>query len=486
MSAETSNVDERVPLTVAEAARRLREGSLTAQALLEHSLERIHTLDGEVQACVALMEDEARAAAQAADARLADTSTARAASPLLGIPLGVKDLYMTRGVRTAAGSRVLEDFIPDEDAAAVTRLREAGAALVAKTNTHEFAYGSFTPPTRNPWDMERIPGGSSGGSAAGIAAGMFPAALGTDTGGSIRIPAACCGVTGLKPTYGLVSRAGVIALSWSYDHAGPLAHTVEDCALLLDELAGYDPRDPGSIEAPTLDFTAGLMARREPAEVARGARIGVPRQFFFDGAEPEVEALVRAAIETFKGLGAEIVDVDMPEELNDDLFDVAYRAVQRPEATLYHTEMGWFPARADRYTPATRDALSQGAQVLATAYVHAQRVRQALTTKLRALLGSLDALAMPTLPIVAPRIDALAEPIRLGAGEATVGYATLRNTFPFDLTGQPALALPCGFTGAGLPASLQLVAGHFNEPALLRLGHAYQRVTDWHTRQPAF
>ena len=483
MSAELTEMGE--PLTVAEAARQLRSGALTPEALVERSLERIRTLDGELKACVTVMEDGARAAAQAAAARLADKGAARTASALCGIPVGVKDLYLTRGVRTTAGSHVLDDYIPDDDAAAVTRLREAGAALVAKTNTHEFAYGTFTPPTRNPWDLERIPGGSSGGSAAGIAAGMFLAALGSDTGGSIRIPAACCGVTGLKPTYGLVSRAGIITLSWSYDHAGPLARTVEDCALLLDELAGYDPNDPDSIETPTMDYAAALLARREPAEAVRGARIGVPRQFFFDGAEPEVAALVREALGVFEALGAEIREVDLPAELSDDLFDSCYRAVQRPEASLYHAEMGWLSERADRYTPATRANLELGAQQLATIYIRGQRIRQAFTAHMRSLLSDLDALAMPTLPIVAPRIADLAEPMRLGEREVTAGYATLRNTFPFDLTGQPALAIPCGFTGAGLPVSLQLASGHFNEPALLRLGHAYQRVTDWHTRQPS-
>ena len=471
-------------LTVAEAARRLRDGTLTAETLVERSLERIHARDGAVKACVTVMADEARAEARAADERLRDPARARGASPLCGIPLGVKDLYQTRGVRTSAGSRVLEDYIPDEDAAAVARLRRAGAALVAKTNTHEFAYGTFTPPTRNPWDLERIPGGSSGGSAAGIAAGMFPAALGSDTGGSIRIPAACCGVTGLKPTYGLVSRAGIIALSWSYDHAGPLARTVEDCALLLDELAGYDPADPDSVEAPTMDFAAALMDRREPAEAVRGAKIGVPRQFFYDGAESEVVALVSMALGVYESLGAQIVEVDLPDILNDELFDKAYRAVQRPEATLYHTQMGWLGAHNERYTPTTLAYLELGGQVLATDYIQGQRIRRALTGELRALLANLDALAMPTLPIVAPRIDALDEPLLVDGREVTVGYMTLRNTFPFDLTGQPALALPCGFTEAGLPVSLQLVAGHFNEPALLRLGHAYQRVTDWHARQP--
>lgn len=473
------------PRTIAEAARQLREGVVTAEELLTHSYERIAARDGELHACLALMRETAFAEARAADALLRDERSARRTSALCGIPLGVKDLFLTRGVVTTAGSRVLEDYVPDEDAAAVTRLHKAGAALVAKTHTHEFAYGTFTPPTRNPWDVARIPGGSSGGSAVGIAAGYFLGALGSDTGGSIRIPAAACGVTGLKPTYGLVSRFGVIALSWSYDHAGPMARSVEDCALLLDALAGFDPRDPDSIDAPGMDYTAALLDRRSPEDAVRSSRIGVPRRFFFDGVEPEVAALVRQAIATFERLGVEVIEVDLPAELDDNLFDVAYRAVQRPEATTYHTDMGWFPALADRYTKPTRDALALGGQTSAVDYIRGQRLRRTLTTKMRALLSDLDALAMPTLPYVAPLVTDLDAMMRLGDREVTVGYANLRNTFPFNLTGQPALALPCGFSEAGLPASLQLVAGHFNEPALMRLGHAYQRVTDWHLRQPA-
>lgn len=472
------------PSTIAEAARQLRDGTATAESLLASAYNRIAQRDGVLRACVTLMRESAVAEARTADTLLRDEQTARRASPLCGIPLGVKDLYLTKGITTTAGSRVLADYIPDEDASAVTSLRAQGAALVAKTQTHEFAYGTFTPPTRNPWDVERIPGGSSGGSAVGIAAGYFLGALGTDTGGSIRIPAACCGVTGLKPTYGLVSRAGVIALSWSYDHAGPMARSVEDCALLLDAIAGYDPDDPDSVEAPSMDYAAALLDRRSPEEAVRGARIGMPRQFFFDGVEPEVAALVREAIARLASLGADVVEVDLPDALNEDLFALAYRTVQRPEASAYHIQMGWFPDRSDQYTQATRDALALGAQQSATDYIRGQRMRRALTTRMRAVLSDLDALAMPTLPIVAPRIDALQTPIRLGEREVTVSYATLRNTFPFNLTGQPALAIPCGFTSGGLPASLQLVSGHFNEPALLRLGHAYQRVTDWHLRSP--
>ena len=254
-------------------------GELSSVELVQRCLRRIEQVDPILKACVTVMAEQALAQAHAADEQRA---TQRRLGPLSGIPLGIKDLMMTRGVRTTAGSHVLENWIPDEDATVVARLAEAGAIALCKTNTHEFAFGTVTPPTRNPWDTERGPGGSSGGSAAAVASGEVIAALGTDTGGSIRIPSSWCGVTGLKPTYGLVSCAGIVPLSWSYDHAGPIAHTVEDCAILLDILAGYDPRDPNSIDVPTPDYTAALAAQRTPEDAVRGTRIGIPSYYFFD------------------------------------------------------------------------------------------------------------------------------------------------------------------------------------------------------------
>ena len=387
---------------------------------------------------------------------------------------------MTRGVRTTAGSLVLDDWIPDEDATLVTKLAEAGAIALCKTNTHEFAFGTVTPPTRNPWDAERGPGGSSGGSAAAVASGEVIAALGTDTGGSIRIPSSWCGVTGLKPTYGLVSCAGIIPLSWSYDHAGPIAHTVEDCALLLDALAGYDPRDPNSIDVPTPDYVAALAAQRAPEEVVRGTRIGVPSYFFFDYVDPEVNAAVRAAIAQFESLGATAEEVDVPHEL-DDLFNAVYRGVQRPEAYTYHIDKGWLTERADHYTPTVRANLEAGAAYTAADYIRALQARRRFADAMRAVLERVDVLVMPTVAVAAPPIEGYDDWFKVGGREIPDG--SLRLTFPFNLTGQPALTLPCGFTQSGLPIGLQLVTRHFGEATLLRLGHAYQRVTDWHGRQ---
>ncbi len=470
---------EQGQFTIASAARLLRAGQLSAMELVDGCLARIERLEPRLQACVTVMAEAAREQARAADEAL---RARRGRGPLHGIPLGVKDLIATQGVRTTAGSRVLADWIPDEDATVVVRLREAGAIALCKTNTHEFAFGTLTPPTRNPWDTTRSPGGSSGGSAAAVAAGEALGALGTDTGGSIRIPAGWCGVTGLKPTYGLVSRAGIVPLSGSYDHAGPIARTVEDCALLLDALAGYDPRDPDSVDVPLLDYAAALGAARSPEAAVRGARIGLPDRYFFERLDGEVERAVREAARTFERLGAVVDEVAVPDEI-EELFDGAYRAVQRPEAYTYHMDQGWLTTRADRYAPAVRVNIERGAEYSAADYIRGQQRRRAFTQAMRAVLRKVDALLTPTLPIPAPPIATFDAAFVVAGGELPGG--SLRLTFPFYLTGQPAMSLPCGFTVAGLPIGAQLVAGHFNEATLLRLGHAYQRATDWHTRQPS-
>ena len=469
-----------IPLTIAEAAERLRAGELTATSLVEACLDRIERLEPALKACVTVMADAALEQAREADAVLA-AGRGRDRRPLLGIPLGIKDLIEMAGVRTTAGSRVLEDWVPERDATVAAKLRTAGAIPLAKTNTHEFAFGTLTPPTENPWGAGRVPGGSSGGSAAGVAASEFLGALGTDTGGSIRIPAGWCGVSGLKPTFGLVSREGIVPLSWSLDHAGPIARTVEDCALLLDAIAGYDAADPGSADVPLLGFEAALAVQRSPEEAVRGTRIGVPDSYFFDQIETEVEAAVRTAIAHFEQLGATIVEVAMPAGM-EELFAV-YRGVQRPEAYTYHDDMDWLKTRAERYAPEVRANIAAGADYSAADYIRYQRRRRAFTDAMREVLRGVDALATPTLAIPAPLISEYAAPLQVNGEELRAG--SLRLTFPFDLTGQPALALPCGFTAQhSLPISLQLAAAHFGEATLLRLGHAYQRVTDWHLRVP--
>ncbi|MGH2515871.1 MAG: amidase [Ktedonobacterales bacterium] len=478
MAEEEHNEAGDVPLTLAEAVRRLRARKVTSAALVEDCLRRIAEWEPKIQACVTVMGDAARERAQAADEAL---TSGRDRRPLLGVPVAIKDLIQTKGVRTTAGSRVLADWVPGEDATVVKKLDAAGAVALCKTNTHEFAFGTVTPPTRNPWNTAHVPGGSSGGSAAAVATGECLGALGTDTGGSIRIPAAACGVTGLKPTFGLVSRAGIIPLSWSLDHAGPIARTVEDCALLLDTLAGYDAADPDSVDVPLLNFPAALAANRAPEEAVRGTCIGVPASYFFRHCDPDVADAVRAALDQLEALGATLVEVEIPAEI-DEMFAV-YRAIQRPEAYVYHRDMGWLESRAELYCPRILENIRAGASYAAADYIMAQRARQRFTRAMRALLAHVDALATPTLPVPARRVDEVDTPV-LWDGQPEPAGESLRYAFPFDLTGQPALTMPCGFTSGGLPAGLQLVAAHFGEATLLRLGHAYQRVTDWHLRAP--
>ncbi len=465
--------------TIADAATLLRAGEVSAVELTRRCLLQIEAWEPAIQACVTVMAAEAMEDAEAADRKLAGGKARRA---LLGIPLGIKDLIETQGVRTTAGSRVLSDFVPQRDAAVVTRLREAGSLLLCKTNTHEFAFGTSTPPTRNPWNTAHVPGGSSGGSAAAVASGECLGALGTDTGGSIRIPAAACGVTGLKPTYGLLSRTGIIPLSWSLDHVGPIAHSVEDCALLLETVAGYDPLDPDSVNVPLLDFPASLARHRDPAQAVAGTRIGVPDKYFFRSLDPEVEEAVRSAIELFLGLGAIVDEVEIPASI-DEMFTV-YRSIQRPEAYTFHMEQGWLQSMSSLYRPAIYEAILAGSSYSARDYILAQQARRDFTTGMRGLFARVDALLTPTLPEPARSVARIDEPAVYEGVEEPAGYA-LRYTFPFNLTGQPALTVPCGFTSANLPVGLQLVATHFGEPTLLRLGHAYQQVTDWHMRSPS-
>ncbi len=473
--------DDLFEMPAAALGQALRAGSVSPVELTEAALQRIDALDGQVRAFVTVTRERAIDDARQAER---DLRAGIDRGPLHGLPLAIKDLVATRGIRTTAGSQALADYIPDADAAVAERLAAAGAVLVGKTNTHEFAYGTFTRPTANPWDLARIPGGSSGGSAAALAARMTRLAIGTDTGGSIRIPAACCGVTGLKPTYGLVSAYGIIPLSWSLDHPGPMARSVEDCALLLDALAGYDPRDPASLSSAPAKPAYAEALRQLTAEGTplAGLRLGVPEDEYFTAAEPEIGGTVRTALKTLEGLGAQLESVRLPAELAD-LFR-AYRGVQMPEATAAHIEAGWWPSRADAYSAAVRSRLEMGGQLPAIEYLQAQRLRRAFSEGMRALMQRVDALALPTLPILPPRIDQLDQPVAIAGREFDASSSLLRFTFPFNMTGQPALALPCGFSTSGLPISLQLAGRHLDESTLLRVGHVYQQATDWHLRHP--
>jgi aspartyl-tRNA(Asn)/glutamyl-tRNA(Gln) amidotransferase subunit A len=351
----------------------------------------------------------------------------------------------------------------------VERLKRAGAVIVGKTNTHEFAEGVTTPPTRNPWNLDRIPGGSSGGSAAALAASLCIGATGTDTGGSIRIPSALCGVVGIKPTYGRVSKYGVIPLSWTADHAGPMAKSVEDAAIMLGVMAGHDPRDPSTADVPVPDYARALTGD------IKGLRIGLPREYFFESIEPEVENAVRRAIGVLERLGATVEEVSLPQITH---ITGVHVCIVLSEAAAYHER--WLRTRADDYQPDVRFDLEWGRLFMASDYVQAQRVRELIRQDFARVLRRVDLLVAPTVPVTAPKAGDVTVKVR-GQDELVI-VAMIRLNRPSNHTGLPAISLPCGFTSDGLPIGLQLIGRAFEEATVLRAAHAYAVSTEWHQR----
>ncbi len=457
--------------SLTDFAALLRRRECSAVELAQATLERLQRLEPSLNAFVTVTADLALAQAVAADAALARGE----GGPLTGVPIALKDLYETAGIRTTAGSRVLADHVPATDATAVVRLRQAGTVLVGKTATHEFAFGPTTDspyhgPTHNPWDLTRSPAGSSGGSGAAVAAGVVACALGTDTGGSIRMPAAICGVVGLKPSYGRVSKAGVLPLSWSIDHAGPLCRTVADAAAVLQVLAGADPADPTAADVPVPDFSAGLTA----ASDLRGVTVGVPAPWLAAPLDEGVRAAFATALETFRGLGATVVEVDLPPI---SLMILVNRLITFCEAATYHAR--WLATRGDDYGADVRARLEVGRFLPATAYVECLRLRGELARTVAQVMVHCDALLTPTAPIPAPVIGQ-----RFCPWGETVPDAMIRFTAPFSGTGQPAFSLPMGFSSEGLPLGLQVVGRVMQEPQLIRIAAAYERATDWGSRRP--
>ncbi len=464
-------------LSIQQASEELRSGIITPTELLAETLERIDQLDSDIQAFVTVMRDQAYEEAEKAEN---EQRTGFFRSPLHGIPIAIKDLIAVRQVRMTAGSKVLADYVPQEDATVVEQLRRAGAVIVGKTNTHEFAYGTYTPPTRNPWNLAHIPGGSSGGSAAALAASMCYGAIGSDTGGSIRIPSACCGVTGLKPTYGRVSTYGVIPLSWSLDHVGPMGRSAEDCALLFDTIASYDPRDLNSVSGPPAKASASLIGGAEgrgPLSL-QGMKLGVPSESFVAPLDPEIRAAWRAALLVLQEEGAEVVDVELQRPTMD-----TYRTIQMPEATLAHMERGWLTERLEAYGERTRSRLLQGQTIPAVDYLRAQQQRRAFSSNLRSIMQKVNALVLPTIPMPAILIEQADQDMLIDGVTENATVALLRLTMPFNLAGLPAISLPCGFTAGSLPIGLQIVGKPFEESMILRIAHAYQQLTDWHRRE---
>jgi aspartyl-tRNA(Asn)/glutamyl-tRNA(Gln) amidotransferase subunit A len=431
-------------------------------------LSRIERLNPTLNAFITTSAAHARAQAKKAEAELSvrrRRKTAADRGPLHGIPISLKDNIHTAGIRTTAGSAVLRDFVPAENAPVVTRLLQAGAVILGKTNMHEFAYGVTTNnphfgPVHNPWDVSRISGGSSGGSAAALAAGLCYASIGTDTGGSIRIPAALCGVTGLKPTRDLIDARGVIPLSTTLDCVGPMARTVEDTAILFEALAS------GAKKVKSL-------SRKSSRSNLSKLRLGLPRDFFFDVLSDEVQKLFEDALRSLRHAGAKIVKVSIPSLLETE---TAGNRIGWAEATHFHQKSGWFPGRSAEYGEDVRWRLEAGTKVSAADYLEALDSREKFIAQLSSTMESsrLDTLVVPTVPIAAPLIGE--EKTRVGQAEHATRALLLRLNRPANLAGVPAISVPCGFTPAGLPVGLQLIASANAESVLLRIAAAFQRV----------
>jgi aspartyl-tRNA(Asn)/glutamyl-tRNA(Gln) amidotransferase subunit A len=476
-------------MTLAGIARALQAREFSSEELVRHLLARIERLDPKLNAFITVTGDAALAAARAADAARADDS-----GPLAGVPIAHKDIFCTAGVKTSCGSRMLDNFISPYDATVVERLRDAGAIMLGKTNMDEFAMGSsnetsFYGPVRNPWDLGRVPGGSSGGSAAAVAARLAPAATGTDTGGSIRQPAALAGITGIKPTYGRVSRYGMIAFASSLDQAGVLTQTAEDAALLLTAMSGHDPRDSTSVDAPVPDYAAGLGASLE------GLRIGVVEQFMDEGLDPANAAAIEAALKVLEGLGAVVQRVSLPSiglsvpayyvvapaECSSNLsrFDgvrFGYRAAQpRDLEDLYKRSRGeGFGAEVKRRIMTGTYVLSAG--YYDAYYLKAQRVRELIAADFRRAFESVDVIVGPTSPTPAFELGAkVDDPVTM--------YLNDIYTIGVNLAGLPGLSAPCGFIN-GLPVGLQIIGQAFDEGRILNVAHRFQQETDWHARAP--
>jgi aspartyl-tRNA(Asn)/glutamyl-tRNA(Gln) amidotransferase subunit A len=465
--------DELTRLGIADAGEQIRKGSLSPAELTRAYLDRIQRLDGGCRAYITVLHAEAMTAATAAEQEIA---RGHYRGPLHGIPVALKDLVMTRGIRTTCGSQILRDWVPEADATVAARLGQAGAILLGKLNMHEFAYGptGVNPhygTARNPWGHDRMPGGSSSGSGVAVATGLCAGALGTDTGGSIRIPASLCGIVGLKPTYGRVSRAGVIPLAWSLDHIGPMTRTVTDAALLLQVLAGTDPADPSTAAVPVPDY------RQAMGGDIRGLRVGLPQDLFFEKLDVEVRTAVLAAARALEGLGAFVEEVRLPRIQHAG---PATFAVIASEAMAYHEP--YLKTRAAEYGEDVRARLSAGQFILASQYLKAQRARRVIRADVDALLGQFDALLLPATPIPAPRTDERSVTVN-GLSDDPRAWLT-RCTRPINLTGHPALSIPCGLTAGGLPIGFQLVGRYFDEATLLRIGAAYEGVSPMRDRRP--
>jgi aspartyl-tRNA(Asn)/glutamyl-tRNA(Gln) amidotransferase subunit A len=463
--------------TILDVAPRLRRKEVSPVELTRACLDRIEKLNPTLNAFITVLAESALAEARAAET---EVSGGNWRGPLHGIPVALKDILNTAGTRTTAASQLYQDRVPAEDAEVVRRLRRAGAVILGKNNLHEFAYGgsslvSFFGDVHNPWNTENIAGGSSGGSAAAVAAGLCYAAIGTDTAGSIREPAALCGCVGIKPTYGRVSARGVVPLSWSLDHVGPLATTVGDVAAVLQAVAGYDALDSNSADVPVADYVSAL------GEGAKTLRVGVPRAYFYDDLDPEVGAAVELALAVIQALVAEVRDVQLADmRIADVRIEVPTdRTVQAAESFAFHADN--VARTPELYQPETLRRIRSGENISAAEYIRRRRELDEARRRAQDIFADVDLLVTPTTPVPAPAIaDLKKNPEALRPAELLL----LRNTRPFNGWGLPAISVPCGFTKGGLPIGLQIAGAHWREDLVLRLAHAYERATEWHKRHP--
>jgi aspartyl-tRNA(Asn)/glutamyl-tRNA(Gln) amidotransferase subunit A len=477
-------------LTIHELAARLKKREVSSVELTESVLARIAATDERVGSYVTLCRDGALAEARRADERLKSGAEA----PLLGIPIALKDIFITKGIRTTCCSKILGNFVPPYDGTAVAKLKAAGAVVIGKTNMDEFAMGSSTEnsaflSTRNPWNLDRVPGGSSGGSAAAVAADQCIAALGTDTGGSIRQPAACCGIVGLKPTYGRVSRFGVIAFASSLDQVGPMTKDTTDCALMLEAVAGHDAADSTSVPTAVPSYAKSLEGS------VKGVRIGLPKEYFIPGMQPEVEKAVRDAVKALEKNGAEIVEVSLPHteyavavyyiiataEASSNLarYDGMKYGCRAPAKDLTET---YFKTRHEGFGAEVKRRIMLGTYVLSAGYydayyLKAQKVRALIKKDFDEAFKRCEVLVTPTAPTTAFKLgEKTADPLQM--------YLSDIFTISVNLAGLPGLSLPCGFDSAGMPIGLQMIGKHFDESTLLKAAHAYESATEWHKKKP--
>lgn len=467
------NSTELCYMSAGQLSRLYQAKEVSPVDVVDAQLARINATEPALNSFITLLPEAAQAAARRAESEI---QAGKYRGPLHGIPVGLKDLYNTAGVRTTSGSRIFDNFVPQEDCTVAARLLRAGAILLGKLNMHPLAYGptgenSDYGHMHNPWDAEVVAGGSSGGSGSAVAAGQCTIATGSDTGGSVRIPAALCGIVGFKPTYGLVSKHGLTPLSWSLDHPGPMTRTVEDAALAMDAIAGHDPRDPASARADISDYASGLTGD------IRGLRVGVPKEYFEAPLDPQVEQAVRTAIDVLADRGAVVTEVSLPMFTQSDPISTA---IIMAEASAYYR--GLLSTDADRIYPPVRLRLEAGLFISAADYLRAQQARSMFNDQARRLWEQVDLLAGPTEPVTAPKLLTN----RVQAGDRTVGTVTAltQYTRAYNITGFPAVSVPCGFSESGLPIGLQLAGRPFDDVTVLRAAHAYEQNTDWGQQRP--